>query len=265
MRPRSAPLLLIALLSAASSPTTRADDDGWKPLFNGKDLAGWTPRNPAAKRLWVACDDVKLDPADPSRLLPIGAGGRPDAVMLCGGDGRGSDLMTTESFGDYELHLEFNVPKGSNSGVYNRGLFEIQIFDSFGVTKPAFHDCGALYERALPPKNLARAPGEWQSYDITMKGKNLTLVWNGQVVFRDRDVRHGETDKAAFERLTAENAGKPPELRVKLEHKDGKYVGYFGEGGTRSGLDGPDRPGPILLQGDHGPVAFRNLRIRRLD
>ncbi len=52
---------------------------------------------------------------------------------------------------------------------------------------------------------------------------------------------------------------------MKLEEKDGKYVGYFGEGGTRSGLDGPDRPGPILLQGDHGPVAFRNIRIRRLD
>ena len=132
-------------------------------------------------------------------------------------------------------------------------------------SRPAFHDCGALYERALPPTNLAKPPGEWQSYDITMKGKRLTLVWNGQVVYRDRDVRYGETDKAAFERLTAENAGKPPELRVRLEEKDGKYVGFFGEGGTRSGLDGPDRPGPILLQGDHGPVAFRNIRIRRLD
>jgi hypothetical protein len=257
-------LTLAALMLAPTAPISRADD-GWKPLFNGKDLAGWTPRNPKAKKVWVACDDVKLDPADPSRLLPIGAGGRPDAVMLCGGDGRGSDLMTTESFQDYELHLEFTVPKGSNSGVYNRGLFEIQIFDSFGAEKPAFHDCGALYERAIPPTNLARPPGEWQSYHITMKGKRITLVWNGQVVYRDRDVRYGETDRAAFERLTAENRSKPPELRVKLEEKDGKYVGFFGEGCTRSGLDGPDRPGPILLQGDHGPVAFRNIRIRRLD
>ena len=71
-------------------------------------------------------------------------------------------------------------------------------------------------------------------------------------------------NRAAFERLTKENAGKPPELRVKLEEKDGKYVGYFGEGGTRAGLDGPDRPGPILLQGDHGPVAYRHIRIRPL-
>jgi hypothetical protein len=255
--------LLVALLLASTDTAARAGDE-WTPLFNGKDLAGWAPRNPQARKVWVVCDDVKLDPADPSRLLPMGKGGRPDAVLLCGGDGRGSDLMTTDAFGDYELHLEFTVPKGSNSGVYNRGLFEIQIFDSYGVSKPAFHDCGALYERAVPPTNLAKPPGEWQSYDITMKGKRLTLVWNGQVVYRDRDVRHGETDRAAFERLTAENAGKPPELRVRLEEKDGKYVGYFGEGGTRSGLDGPDRPGPILLQGDHGPVAFRNIRIRRL-
>jgi hypothetical protein len=264
MRPTGTRLFLVALLWASTASVSGADD-GWTPLFNGKDLAGWTPRNPKAKKVWVTCDDVKLDPADPSRLLPVGAGGRPDGVLLCGDDGRGSDLMTTDSFGDYELHLEFTVPKGSNSGVYNRGLFEIQIFDSFGVPKPAFHDCGALYERAVPPMNLAKPPGEWQSYDITLKGKRLTLVWNGRVVYRDRDVRYGETDKAAFERLTAENASKPPELRVRLEEKDGKYVGYFGEGGTRSGLDGPDRPGPILLQGDHGPVAFRNIRIRRLD
>ena len=263
--PRTCPRFLLVALLLASTGSMAGADDRWTPLFNGKDLTGWRPRNPGAKKVWVACDDVKLDPADPSRLLPIGSGGRPDAVLLCGGDGRGSDLMTTESFADYDLHLEFTVPKGSNSGVYNRGLFEIQIFDSFGVSRPAFHDCGALYERALPPMNLARPPGEWQSYDITLKGKRLTLVWNGQAVFRDRDVRYGETDKGAFERLTAENAGKPPELRVKLEEKDGKYVGFFGEGGTRSGLDGPDRPGPILLQGDHGPVAFRNMRIRRLD
>jgi hypothetical protein len=254
--------LLLLALSSASAP---ASPEGWTSLFNGKDLSGWKPRTPDAKQLWVVCDDVKLDPSDPTRLLPIGKGGGAGAVLLCGEDGRGSDLMTAEDLGDYELHLEFTVPKGSNSGVYNRGLFEIQIFDSFGVTRPAFHDCGSLYERALPPENLSKGPGQWQSFDITMKGKRLTLVWNGKVVFRDKDVRYGETDRAAFERLTGENAGKPEALRVRLEEKDGKYVGYFGEGGTRSGLDGPDRPGPILLQGDHGPVAFRNIRVRRLD
>src|SRR5947209_7198413 len=183
MRPTDPRLFLVALLLAPTASVSRADD-GWTRLFNGKDLAGWTPRNPEAKKVWVACDDVKLDPADPSRLLPIGAGGRPDAVLLCGGDGRGSDLMTTGSFGDYELHLEFTVPKGSNSGVYNRGLFEIQVFDSYGAGTPAFHDCGALYERARPKVNLAKPPGQWQSFDITMKGKRLSLAWNGETVYR---------------------------------------------------------------------------------
>src|SRR4051812_26267906 len=62
--------------------------DVWRPLFNGKDLSGWTFRNPGAKKVWVVCDDVKLDPADPTRLLPVGKGGGPGAAMLCGGDGR---------------------------------------------------------------------------------------------------------------------------------------------------------------------------------
>jgi hypothetical protein len=266
----------LVLLARASIPSRAAPPgqqtsgpfaprDGWKPLFNGRNLDGWKFRNPAANKVWVVCDAVHLDPADPTRLVPEGSGGSPDAVLLCGSNGRGSDIMTDENYGDYELHLEFTVPKGSNSGVYNRGLFEIQVFDSFGVPKLAFHDCGALYERAIPPENLSRPPGEWQSYDITMRDKRLSLIWNGRSVYQDRDVRYGETDKAAYERLTKENAGKPESLKVQLRELNGRYMGFFGEGGTRSGLDGPDRPGPILLQGDHGPVAYRNLYIRRLD
>ncbi|QEH33764.1 hypothetical protein OJF2_22930 [Aquisphaera giovannonii] len=267
------PLALAALLSMTllADPPARAQQvsgfpraEGWKPLFNGKDLDGWKFRNPDARKVWMACDDVRLDPADPARLLPVGRGGGPSSALLCGDDGRGSDILTVEDFDDYELHLEFTVPKGSNSGVYNRGLFEIQVFDSYGAPSLAFHDCGALYERAIPPENLSRPPGRWQSYDITMRGKRLSLVWNGKAVYKDMDVRYGETDRAAFERLIEESKGRPEPLRVKLREENGKYVGYFGEGATRSGLDGPDRPGPILLQGDHGPVAYRNLYIRRL-
>ena len=72
MRPTYPRLLLVALLLAPTASVSRTDD-GWTRLFNGKDLAGWTPRNLKAKKVWVACDDVKLDPADPTRLLPIGA------------------------------------------------------------------------------------------------------------------------------------------------------------------------------------------------
>jgi hypothetical protein len=238
--------------------------EGWRPLFNGKDLSGWKFRNPRAKKVWKICDQVRLDQADPSRFLAIGSGGSSQSALLCGDDGRGSDIMTDETFTDYQLHIEFTVPKGSNSGVYNRGLFEIQVFDSFGKPKLDFHDCGALYERAYPRENLSKPPGEWQTYDITLKGKKLTLVWNDKTVYEDKDVRYGETDREAFERLTEENAGKPADLHVKLREENGRYLGYFGEGGTRASLDGPDRPGPILLQGDHGPVAFRKILIRPL-
>lgn len=251
-----------AVLGRASADDSRFA--GWRPLFNGFDLTGWTPRDPNAPKVWVVCDDVRLDPSNPARFVPVGKGGTPDSVLLCGGEGRGSDLMTAEHFGDYELHLEFNVPKGSNSGVYNRGLYEIQIYDSHGVEKPRFHDCGSLYERALPRENLSKPAGQWQTFDITMKGWKLTLVWNGKTVYDAIDVRYGETDRAGFDRLRKESEKLPPELRVELREENGRYVGYFGEGGTRSGLPGRDRPGPVLLQGDHGPVAYRRLRIRPL-
>jgi hypothetical protein len=133
------------------------------------------------------------------------------------------------------------------------------------VANLAVHDCGALYERAVPRENFSRAPGQWQSFDITMKGKKISLVWNGKPVYQDIDVRYGETDRAAFERLNQENSSKPEALRVKLREENGRYLGFFGEGGTRSSLGGPDRPGPILLQGDHGPVAYRNIYIRKLE
>ncbi len=237
---------------------------GWKALFNGKDLDGWEFRNPRAKKVWVVCDGCPARSGQSVAPLASRRGGLARSVLLCGDDGWGSDFMTREHFNDYQLHIEFTVPKGSNSGVYNRGLFEIQVFDSYGAPKLSWHDCGALYERAYPGENLAKPPGEWQSYDITMKGKKLSLIWNGKPVYQDYDVRYGETDREAFERLNQENAGRPPELRVKLRDENGRYVGYFGEGGTRSGLDGPDRPGPILLQGDHGPVAYRNIMIKPL-
>jgi hypothetical protein len=97
-----------------------------------------------------------------------------------------------------------------------------------------------------------------------MKGKKLTLIWNGKPVYQEHDVRYGETDRDAFERLNQENASKPETLRVKLRQENGRYIGDFGDGGTRASLDGPDRPGPILLQGDHGPVAYRKMFIRNM-
>jgi len=227
--------------------------DGWRPLFNGKDLSGWTFRNPGAKKVWVVCDDVKLDPADPTRLLPVGNGGGPGAVMLCGGDGRGSDIMTAESFADYELHLEFTVPQGSNSGVYNRGLFEIQVFDSYGAGRLAFHDGGALYERAIPPENLARPPGVWHSFDITLVGKKLTPALERQ------DGLQGPRHPLRRDRprgVRAAHQGEPPASRPSCgsisARRRASSSATSARGGPAPAWTAPTRPGPILLQATTG-------------
>ena len=153
-------LLACPLAVPAAPPAPQEDrfpsSEGWKPLFNGKNLEGWKFRNPKAKRVWVACDNVRLDPTNPARLLPVGPGGSRSAALLCGEDGRGSDIMTVEDFYDYQLHLEFTVPKGSNSGVYNRGLFEIQVFDSFGVLEARL----PRLRRPLRTRHPAREPGQ---------------------------------------------------------------------------------------------------------
>src|SRR4051794_15456391 len=82
----AAPLCFVS--AVAEEPPA---SEGWRSLFNGKDFTGWKLRNPNAQKTWVICDDVRLDPANPARLRPVGAGGTPHAAMLCGGDGRGSD------------------------------------------------------------------------------------------------------------------------------------------------------------------------------
>jgi hypothetical protein len=129
--PHARPLLIALVLITLSAAITRADDpstqptilkvfpksEGWRPLFNGRDLSGWKSRNPRAKKVWQVSDDVRIDPIDASRLRPVGQGGSTSAALLCGDDGRGSDIMTQELFTDYQLHIEFTVPKGSNSGI----------------------------------------------------------------------------------------------------------------------------------------------------
>ena len=152
----------------AAVSRTFPSSDGWKPLFNGKDLSGWKFRNPRAKKVWKVCDDVRLDPADPSRLAPVGSGGAAASALLCGDDGRGSDIMTEESFGDYQLHIEFTVPKGATRAFTTAGFSRSRSSTAYGKPKLGFHDCGALYERAFPRENLSKPPGQWQTYDITL-------------------------------------------------------------------------------------------------
>lgn len=133
----------------------------------------------------------------------------------------GANLVTDNSFTDFKLHVEFRYPKGSNSGVYLRGRYEVQISDSQG-REPVPGELGGVYGFIAPSEQVAKAPGEWQTYDITLVGRMLTLVANGKTIISNQEIP-GITGGA-------------------LDSNEGE-------------------PGPLMLQGDHGPIEFRNMII----
>jgi hypothetical protein len=133
----------------------------------------------------------------------------------------GSNLITTEKFNDFKLHVEFRYPKGSNSGIYLRGRYEVQVMDSQG-NEPLAGELGGVYGFIAPSEQVAKAPGEWQTYDITLIGRMITLVANGKTIISNQEIP-GITGGA-------------------LDSKEGE-------------------PGPLMLQGDHGEVEYRNIII----
>jgi type 1 glutamine amidotransferase len=140
-------------------------------------------------------------------------------------DGHGNDLVTDEKFRDFAVKYEYMVPKGANSGFYLRGRYEIQIIDDGDAKEPNPHGNGAVYNTKAVSQLVSRKPGEWQTVYATMKGNKISVILNGVKVHEDVEVTKG----------------------------------------TGSQLDdNVDQPGPIFLQGDHGAVAFRNIRIKQL-
>ena len=209
-------------------------------LFNGKDMNGWLPRGGGTEHDWAAIGDVGLNPDD-NKLLTTTPG---EDIFYNGPTGRTKDIYTEYEHGDCEIHVEFMVPQGSNSGVYVLGRYEIQILDSWGETELKYGTCGGVYCRwidnkpvdGVPPRvNASKPPGEWQTYDITFHAPKfdannnkiahatfVEVVWNGEIV-----------------------------------HENVEVVGC-----TRGAmLTEEATTGPILLQGDHGPVAFRNVHL----
>ena len=163
-------------------------------LFNGKSLDGWQPvgRRDSA---WSAAGGIMQNAKS------------------------GANLVTGQKFDDFKLHLEFRVPKGENSGVYLRGRYELQIDDAAGL-EPSSHHLGGLYGFIAPSENVAKAAGEWQTMDVTLVGRMLTLDLNGTNVICNREI----------------------------------------PGITGGAIDSAEaEPGPLLLQGDHGPVDYRNI------
>jgi hypothetical protein len=164
-------------------------------IFNGNNLDGWVSQKP--NNQWVVENGVLKSPKS------------------------GSNLLTTEKFQDFKLHIEFRYPAGSNSGIYLRGRYELQIVDSYGQ-EPSSIYLGGIYGFLTPNENVAKVPGEWQAYDITLVGRRVTVEANGKTVICDAIIP-GITGGA-------------------LDSKEGE-------------------PGPLLLQGDHGPIEFRNIVI----
>jgi hypothetical protein len=216
----------------------------WTSLLNGNDMSGWEPR-PGKPYKWFATDDVRWDETrDPTKLI---ATARPGPIMVNGNDGRTSDLLTTKKFGDVELYLEFMIPQKSNSGVYVQGLYEVQILDSFGVKTLGVHDCSAIYERwidnkgvggSVPLKNASRRPGEWQSFHIWFRAPRFDN--SGKKIEEGRFLRVLHNGVLVHQNITL--AGP---TRASME---------FAEAAQN----------PIMIQGDHGPVALRNIYVRPL-
>jgi len=227
---------LLPLLLLLAAPVIAADPI---ELFDGKTVTGWKPPTGT----WNAVGSVTLDPANPKAFLSTPGTG----VLLNSNGGKTVNIESAGQWGDCELHVEFNVPKGSNSGIYLMGRYEVQVFDSYGKPEIGVHDCGAVYERwdpargkgkegyegRAPSVNASKAPGEWQSFDITFRAPR-------------------------FDGKKVENA-----KFVKIVH-NGKVIveNYECTGPTRGAKYPEEGPaGPILIQGDHGPVAYRNFKL----
>ncbi len=233
--------ILWAVLAACGAGVVGAGEkkDRGKPLFNGKDLSGWKFRGgdkSAARSKWAVTGTIDLDPKMPGRFLALPDG---TGILLNGGDGRGVDLLWAVEHGDCELHVEFNVARGSNSGVYFQGQYEVQILDSHGKKDAdlKYGDCGGIYNTSPPRTNASKAPGEWQTFDVTFRAPRFA----------------GKKKTANAKFLKVVHNGKVIQENVEVK------------GPTTAALGGPERStGPLMLQGDHGPVAFRNLRIEML-
>lgn len=223
---------LIGLLTALS---LQAGEE--KPLFSGKDLSGW--KSPTGT--WQSVLSISSNPANPKTFLTKPGSG----VLLNTPEKPTSNILTEAEYGDCSLHLEFSVPQGSNSGIYLQGRYEVQIFDSFGKKDVNFSDCGGLYERPdkgvgfrgkAPALNASKAPGEWQTFDIDFRAPRF-------------DSAGKKTENAKFLKVV---------LNGKTLHENVEV-----DGPTRSAHFNDEKPtGPLMLQGDHGPVAFRNLRLK---
>ncbi len=199
--------------------------------FNGKNLEGWILKQPRERSKWTV-GAALVDPQNPQGLIVSMPGDQPGELI--NREAPSVDIYTVVKFGDCTIDLEFLIPKDSNSGVYFMGEYEIQILDSFGKKEMTPSDLGAIYEAAAPKLNAAKAPGQWQSLAVEFQAPRFE---NGE-----------KTANARFIKVTLN--GQTIQENVEMK------------GPTPGGLTGKEfAEGPLMFQGDHGPVAFRNIKI----
>jgi hypothetical protein len=179
-------------------------------LFNGKDLAGWKLLDEKQKNGFSVVDGVLVN-------NPVQTEGQPHISY--------GNLRTVKEFEDFNLKLEVNVPQGSNSGIYLRGMYEIQVLDSYKRELDS-HNMGAVYSRIKPSVSAEKPAGTWQTLDITLVRRHITVVLNGIKIIDNQPV-YGPTGGA-----------------IKSD--------VFS-------------PGPIYLQGDHGKVMYRNIVLTPIE
>jgi hypothetical protein len=229
---------IIACLHAAGAGKT-----AWVELIGDCGFDAWR----APTGAWISAGDARPDPKNGARLVAEPGHG----VFVNGLFGRTRNLVTKADFADVEAHFEFDVPRGANSGVKFESLYEIQIRDSYGVARPTASDCGGIYPRAellpryrhiddgIPPRvNASRPAGQWQTLDVIFRAPRF-------------DSSGTKIKNARFEKVV---------LNGQLIHQDAELKTPTGHAWRLKEV----ARGPILLQGDHGPVAFRRIRVRNL-
>ena len=166
-------------------------------LFNGKDLSGWKLRGTGRGTCWNVADGLMTN--------------TPPCV----------DIITEQAFEDFTLHASFNIVPKSNSGIYLRGRYEVQIQDDAGRAMDSLR-MGGVYGFLRPAINASGQPGAWQTFDITLAGRRITVALNGTTIIHDAEI----------------------------------------PGITGGALDSNEAaPGPLMLQGDHGKISFRKIVI----
>ncbi|MDB5309803.1 MAG: hypothetical protein JWO38_4005 [Gemmataceae bacterium] len=226
--------------SPAADPARPKPPAGWTDLMTP---GAWKKVDPA----WITADDATLDPTKASRLKAEKKDG--GLVWVNGEKGRLPDLYTKDVFGDCEVHVEFLIAKNSNSGIKFHGVYEIQILDSAGKKDLDGDSCGGIYPRAddsmgykhidkgiAPRVNAAKPAGEWQTLDVVWKSPRVDAA--------GEKVANAVVVKAV--------------LNGQVIHENQELKTPTGANWTKK-----ETPtGPFMLQADHGPVAFRNARIK---